>query len=627
MRIAYLNPWTNAAESQAYFSLAAAASSLGIDLVSCNTAEDVDTSHADFVLSVASSVPKTADLPTYLTVHEPAKRFLDHAFYMNNLLSYDGYLTISENLEKFATDVCFASGRAVDVGFYYNTPQISSFTTDFETVASTNALRIVYIGTNWDKRAPGLLTQLDKRGTLRIHGPEHGWSQHSYAGYEGPLPFDGAAPQRAYSEAGIGLVLLSADHMREDIISNRIFEITSVGAIAVCPDIPWIRRWFGDSVLYFTPSQAADSVAAEISRHYESVRDDPAAAAGRGLQAREIFEKTFAAEHMLLNAVAYHESVQREHTKRLRTLEPAPQISVVVRCGNRRASQLKQAIDSIRAQSLGVFTVILAAYEEVDLAVITRDLSGAIWKFVEVDGSGRTRGATLAAGLRAIDTEYFAILDDDDYWMSDHVESLFSSAALADPDFDVSFSGTVCVAAESTQIETSLRWSRNICNFGFDRAPTLVSDVTGAFASNCFIARSSLLPPNLESICSIETAEDSVIVACVVRRKRPVFSFKPTAFFRRGYSGESEFAKSETRKLDLRSFDLLTGLLFRPTWLADEPLAARRAAPNLEAFVRYLIGDCVVIARIVVAAVTRRDHPSARRELLVSPLRALRRAS
>jgi hypothetical protein len=49
--------------------------------------------------------------------------------------------------------------------------------------------------------------------------------------------------------------------------------------------------------------------------------------------------------------------------------------------------------------------------------------------------------------------------------------------------------------------------------------------------------------------------------------------------------------------------------------------------PALLAFIRYLIGDCVVIARIVISTITRREHPSARRELIVSPLRAVRRDS
>ena len=175
MRIAYLNPCSNAAENQAYYSLAAAGRTIGIDLVSCQTPEELEASNVEFALSVASSIPKVADVPSYLTVHEPTARFLDRAFYMNNLLSHDGFLTISDSLERFVKDVCLGAGRYAGVGFYYNTPQISQIETDLTRIASENALRIVYIGTNWDRRAPGLLQQLDEVCILTIHGPYESW--------------------------------------------------------------------------------------------------------------------------------------------------------------------------------------------------------------------------------------------------------------------------------------------------------------------------------------------------------------------------------------------------------------------------------------------------------------------
>ena len=94
MKIAYMNPWEYAAESQAYLSLAAGAAKLEIELIDCRVAEDIESARPDFVISVASSIPKVADYPSYLTLHEPRRRFLENDFYMKNLLSYDGFLTI-----------------------------------------------------------------------------------------------------------------------------------------------------------------------------------------------------------------------------------------------------------------------------------------------------------------------------------------------------------------------------------------------------------------------------------------------------------------------------------------------------------------------------------------------------
>jgi hypothetical protein len=77
------------------------------------------------------------------------------------------------------------------------------------------------------------------------------------------------------------------------------------------------------------------------------------------------------------------------------------------------------------------------------------------------------------------------------------------------------------------------------------------------------------LPPDLESLEGLEVGEDSLLVAFLVRRKRPVFSYKPTAFFRRGYDGESDYLASRSRSVDLTTIELRTSMLMSPVWLVD----------------------------------------------------------
>jgi hypothetical protein len=74
MKIAYLNPWKNAAENQAYKSLAIGAARIGHVLVYCRVPEDVERARPDFVLFVASSVPKVVDFRTYLGMGRAHRR-------------------------------------------------------------------------------------------------------------------------------------------------------------------------------------------------------------------------------------------------------------------------------------------------------------------------------------------------------------------------------------------------------------------------------------------------------------------------------------------------------------------------------------------------------------------------
>jgi Glycosyl transferase family 2 len=568
MKIAYLNPWENAAENQAYFSMAAAARHLGHELVDCRTANDIELAAPEFVLSVASSIPKVVDVPTYLTVHEPTNRFLGNPFYLKNFLTYDGYLTISDSLRRFVQEVSLGAGRPIqEVGFYYNTPQASDFRTDLSTIVNHGNLKIVYIGTNWDRRMPSLFRALDNSSALKLHGPHASWDKETYKSYCGPLPFDGVAPQKAYAESGIGLVLLSAEHLREDVISNRIFEISSVGALSICPATPWIRKWFGDSVLYFDPGSPTDVIAQEVLEHYHFCKRNPEQAQAMADTSRSIFEKHFAAERLIENAIKYHFGARIASAQKVQSLGEVPEISVVIRCGGRPIDIVRRAVDSIKKQTFGKFSIIFSKYRQIDLSEIVSGWNSNISSFTEIFTEGGSRTATLAAGCRAIKTEYFAVLDDDDFWLSDHIETLFSAGKLIDPSFDVAFSGTVSVQDKPTQIETSLRWDRNIYTFGFRDTPRSIEDISREFASNCFVARSELLLHEHLEALDMHSAEDSVLIGMISRRKRPTFSYKATAFFSRKESDHSNYNELPSRKSDLLSFNRITGSGIYPQWL------------------------------------------------------------
>jgi len=371
------------------------------------------------------------------------------------------------------------------------------------------------------------------------------------------------------------------------VISNRIFEICSVGAVALCPDIPWIRKWFGHTVIYFDAIAPEVDIAQQIIEIHKFCSKNPRVAQEKAAQARVIFEKYFAAERMLENAISYHEEKQRK-TRASRTHQIVqPEISVVVRCGSRPIEMVRAAVDSIRRQTMGRFVVIFSKYEDIDLSSITADKSGAITEFQEIFTPNAKRGATLAAGLRLVNTEFFAVLDDDDFWLSEHIACLFQAACAIDRDFDVAFSGSVAVTREGKQIETSLVWDRNIYAFGLAADCRETSDVTAAFSSNCFVARRELLDTELFDAAVLDTAEDSLLVAIVIRRMAPVFSYRATAFFRRGYTNESNFDQSPARAEDLLSLKLRTGFLFSPEWLSRSlyslPSSSHHATWGIEA--------------------------------------------
>ena len=256
-RIGYLNPWKNAAESQAYHSMARAAIKAVHSLIHVSTTAEINAANLDFVIATSSTQPKATDVPTFGSIHEPRERFWQSSDYFDNLLSYDGYLTISDRLERFLRSLMAGYGRAAVIGRYYNTPQQSEFRSALDRIVTLGQLGLCYFGTNWDRRGRPMFRELAQRDYMRIYGPTASWAYLKGRAYKGSPPFDGSSVQLEYAAFGAGLVALSQEHLLDDVISNRIFEIASVGAVAICPDMPWIRKNFGDSVFYYEIGRAS----------------------------------------------------------------------------------------------------------------------------------------------------------------------------------------------------------------------------------------------------------------------------------------------------------------------------------------------------------------------------------
>ncbi|MCC6889879.1 MAG: glycosyltransferase family 2 protein [Hyphomicrobiales bacterium] len=518
------------------------------------------------------------DLPSYLTVHAPRSFFLHTPTHMHNLLTYDGFLTISDSLDRFLRDVCFGTGRDDHPGFFYNTPQRADadLAVDWDHVVAGGHLAVAYFGTNWDRRFLDLLRALDRKGILEVYGPQAAWQDEDLVCYRGSVPFDGSAPQRVYAACGMGLALVAEQWMLDDVISNRIFEIASVGAIPVCPDMPWIRKWFGTAVLYVDMSAPTETIADRIATHHAFCRNNPVAVRELSARVRAIFEARFSADILLDQLIRFHNARIQAVAASRAALPVAPEVSVVVRCGGRDLSFVRRAVDSIRRQTHGRFHVVLMKYRDIDLSPILAEPPGAVasWREVLIPAGGRAE--MLFTGVRLVETEYFAVLDDDDFWLSHHVEDLFRAGQAADPKFDIAFSGSIAFDYP-IYYRADQYCDRNILHFGFTTEKIDMLDIQRAIGINCFVARRDLLPDALLAVPPMQTAEDSLLVALVTRRSRPVFSYRATSFYRRGAPDGSNWANHPTRHDDEVSLAMRAGLAWAPRWLSRASWPAEEA--------------------------------------------------
>ncbi|CAN5248175.1 hypothetical protein BH09PSE2_BH09PSE2_02050 [soil metagenome] len=545
-RIGFLNPWRDKAENQAFQSLRIAAERLGHELIHLTTSEETLAAAPDFVLAVASTPPKPTDIPTFGVIHEPRTRFWEKEAYFHNLLSYDGWLTISETLETFLKNLAAGFGREPLVGRYYNVPQRQTVRTDIEAAVAAGRLGLAYFGTNWDPRSRPLFRELSKRDYMRIYGPEGSWDYLKGRGYFGSPPFDGEAVQKAYARSGVGLAVLSKNHTVDDIISNRIFEITSVGAAAICPDIPWIRNWFGDSVWYYDPFGTVLDILTQIDAAFADIAGDPAGASARAEEARAIFEREFCGEVLLANAVDYFERWKASAERSLPKAD-SPLIDVVVRVGGRPVETVARAVRSIDGQSAGRFRVVFVRYKPLDLSSITDAAWSRIERFDVVDELGGRRAATMCAGLKAVKSDFFTFLDDDDFWLNTHIAGLLRAAEPLPKDRTFVYSGLLHVAEPGSG--DGAAETRRIASMA---APSgRAEDVLGVFGPHSFLASAALLRGLPLDDWTLATAEDSIMTGAVAAHAEQAFSFRATACHVEGSAGHSDFAATETRAEDV----------------------------------------------------------------------------
>jgi hypothetical protein len=538
-----LNPWKNAAENQAFWSLREAAARIGHELIHCGNSDDIDCCRPDFVLASASTQPKLNDVPHYGTIHEPRDRFLDTREYFFNLLTYDGYLTIADSLDRFLRDLCYGVGRPEEVGFYYNTCQRQQRRADLATIIRNRELIVTYFGTNWDHRKTSFFRLLSEADGVQICGPIHSWPDINPRAYGGAPSFDGESVQAKYATNGIGLCLLSEQHLRDDVISNRLFEIVSVGAIAICCELPWIRKYFGDSVYYIDQNLPDRFLVRAICQCRLEIYANPEAAIEKAFKARRIFEQSFAAEVLLVNAVDYH---TRMMTSRQETLVSAkarydPLISVIIRCGGRPVDLVKRALESLSGQTYGQFEVVFVRHRELDLTSLCNTAWANIRSINVVDCFGGNRSDTLWTGLNAVAGEYFSVLDDDDWLFSDHFERLFQPFPKAKQKAFFAYAGSISDYTSARSIMGGGIERRQLFRFGIQEEDELLG-VAGAFASNCFVASTDLLHTGLLRSPRMSTAEDSYLILSLVAQVTPRFSYAATSLHQRGHEDQSEFS-------------------------------------------------------------------------------------
>ena len=188
---------------------------------------------------------------------------------------------------------------------------------------------------------------------------------------------------------------------------------------------------------------------------------------------------------------------------------------------------------------------------------ITSEGLTRIASFVLVDRLGGGRAATLTSGLKAISSELFAVLDDDDFWLAGHIAALLRQNEQSAPGRAYAYSGYLTVEEPAVGEAATARERRHIASMVPAYGTIGAGGQAGAtFVPHCWLASSALLRIIDLEDWTLSTAEDSVLPASLMGRAEPLFSYRAPACTVRGLDGQSDWSNVPTRDEDVVEYFL-----------------------------------------------------------------------
>jgi hypothetical protein len=264
--------------------------------------------NVDFVLHLHYDTPKFYDAFSFVALWNPTQFYHEwgYARTSRNLLTHDDFLSCSSSAADDHVSRLVRKA-ATHLPPFFN---LYHSVADIVRSPSLGERKLFYVGINWEavagkmSRHQELLKLLDETGNLLIFGPRIFQGVKVWKGYKSyvrEIPFDGVSVLDEISKAGIALVLSSKAHKDSELMSNRLMESVAAGALVICDENNFAKKFFGDSLLYIDSRYSVDKVFEAVSEHLVWVNKNPGEALKMVAKSQEIFREKFSLKKNLID--------------------------------------------------------------------------------------------------------------------------------------------------------------------------------------------------------------------------------------------------------------------------------------------------------------------------------------
>ena len=454
--IVYTWPGSNTnAESEVIRRMLVAAENVGIkfDVVSKEgflldsgfnkTEESIHDGDYEFMITLHYDDVKMWDSFHYHTLWNPPLISLQYSQYPNiikNIISNDDFLIyddggMSDHLQAMLID----------------TPRdlkgASSLTASFPATATmkTNLDNptLFYCGINWEKmigakpRHEGLFQLLDKLDNVKLYGPASTWQ--GYKTYCGTIPFDGFSLIQEINKCGVVLALSSDFHYRAGAATNRVYEGCAAGAVVISDTNRFIKKYFGDSVLYIDfDKDHPEHMFDQIKKHLDWIKNNKDEALKLAKKSQQIFLEKFTFEKQLQDIIENHKNRKKAVANALYAKNNKTRTLVTLFLDSTKFEQedkeiLKNAVNNIQKQiDKNIDFVVCCDNKNLkDIKKYSESLNpdvNIVFKsfdiFDEFNYKWLSRGQMLFDIISSVPHDYLCILSGSEIMFGDHITTL-----------------------------------------------------------------------------------------------------------------------------------------------------------------------------------------------------------
>ena len=405
----------------------------------------------DFVISLHYDSPKVLDAFTYFTIWNPPEIPLnvetDDARILGTYLSFDDFLfaTHRAGTPLHHLQAMLLQAPRIIEGASLLAPSLPEGGSIEPAIAEIEKPYLFYCGMNWDVlvhghgRNEGVMKKLDRKGVLRIFGPDEDWGIRPWAGYQcyqRSIPFDGVSILEEISKCGICLALSSDKHRRTGIATNRVFEACAAGAVIIADDNPMVREMFGDAVLYIDYNRNdAEDTCQQILEHYDWILEHREEAQQLAEKAQRLFREKYSLNTYLAQVVHHHADRVETIARDLYAVDDSKTVAVFYVCNTLDIGEAEcwaeRVLLNVTHQAYPSIVPLIAAD-----ARIAGELAGFCERrcasarvipmplYDKFEARKMTEGQAIVRLRRQMPHAYFMMTNSDEEWYFDHVTTL-----------------------------------------------------------------------------------------------------------------------------------------------------------------------------------------------------------